>query len=416
MATAKLTAREVEVAYRKRDLVFLNDGGGLYLRKQHSGNASWTLRYRFAGRDRWLSLGHYPGMPLAVARTEARKARLQIDLQQDPMALRRAAKVEARQRSSFGELCEDWYRSEVLARNLKHPGVPRRYIDRYLLPKLQREPAANITPTDIARLLDGIKATKPTVANDLLQFARRIFAFGVRRRMVLSNPVADFTPRLDGGGTERPRSRVLSVDELAQLFAAIRNEPSFGEDNLLAVRLLLALCVRKCELLGATWQEFDLDAIPGIGTGPVWRLPALRTKTGQPLDIPLVPEVVGWLTTLKTSAAGQPYVFPKRRGPRFARFAHVSPATLNVALRRAKHGLLHFTVHDLRRTARTHLAALCVRREVAEKCLGHSARGVEGTYDRYDYFKERREALLMWTNVVVTAERAYAIDVPAPLT
>ncbi len=53
---------------------------------------------------------------------------------------------------------------------------------------------------------------------------------------------------------------------------------------------------------------------------------------------------------------------------------------------------------------RTHLAALGVRREVAERCLGHKLKGVEGTYDRHDYFKERRLALTQWTRVIVEAE------------
>lgn len=65
---------------------------------------------------------------------------------------------------------------------------------------------------------------------------------------------------------------------------------------------------------------------------------------------------------------------------------------------------MHFTIHDLRRTARTHLAALGVRREVAERCLGHKVGGVEGTYDRHDYYKERRAALGQWRALLVQAE------------
>jgi hypothetical protein len=41
---------------------------------------------------------------------------------------------------------------------------------------------------------------------------------------------------------------------------------------------------------------------------------------------------------------------------------------------------------------------------VAERCLGHQLKGVEGTYDRHDYFKERRLALSKWTQVIVEAE------------
>ena len=45
------------------------------------------------------------------------------------------------------------------------------------------------------------------------------------------------------------------------------------------------------------------------------------------------------------------------------------------------------------------------RREVAERCLGHAIRGVEGTYDRHNYFKERRAALEQWTGLLIEAER-----------
>jgi integrase len=416
MSRAKLTALAVERAHRSGETVLLSDGDGLYLRKQTRDGASWTLRYRFAGKEHWLTLGNYPDMALAQARVEARQARVLLDRQQDPLSIRRAALAEERRKGSFKALCEDWYRAEVQARGLKHPAVPRRHLDRYLLPKFGRLAASDVTPSDIARLLDDLKGRAPTAANDLLRFTRRIFAFGVRRRYVLSNPAADFSPRLDAGGIERPRSRALSFDELAQLFEKIRETPSFGEDNLLAIRLVLALCVRKGELLGARWMEFDLDG--ATQAGAVWHLPASRTKMGESLNIPLAPAVVGWLNSLHVLAAGSDYVFPKRRRDPRERVPHMGIDTLNVALKRVKHGLADFTLHDLRRTARTHLAALGIRREVAERCLGHKLRGVEGTYDRHDYFKERRLALAQWVQLLLDAERGVsnvvAINAGAP--
>jgi integrase len=403
MARAKLTALAVERAHRCGEPVLLSDGDGLYLRKQTRDGASWTLRYHFVGKEHWITLGNYPDMSLAQARIEARQARVLLDKQQNPLHVRRAALAEERQKGSFKALCEDWYCAEVQARGLKHPAVPRRYLDKYLLPKLGRFPASDVTPSDVARLLDDVKVRAPTAANDLLRFIRRIFAFGVRRRLVPSNPAADFSPRLDAGGTERPRRRALSSDELVQLFEKIRATPNFGDDNLLAIKLLLALCVRKGELLAARWAEFDLDG--GTHAGAIWHLPGSRTKTGESIDIPLAPVVVEWLSTLRTLSAGSDYIFPKRRRDPRERVPHVGIDTLNVALQRVKDGLAHFTLHDLRRTARTHLAALGVRREVAERCLGHKLRGVEGTYDRHDYFKERRAALAQWTKLLPEAER-----------
>lgn len=98
------------------------------------------------------------------------------------------------------------------------------------------------------------------------------------------------------------------------------------------MRLLLALCVRKGELLAAKCDEFDLDG--STDEGPVWRLPASRTKTGKSLDIPLVPTVVEWLPALRVLSAGSGYVFPARRPDPKARYEHVGLDTLNVALDR----------------------------------------------------------------------------------
>jgi integrase len=403
MQTEKLDALKVARAHRKGNPCLLSDGAGLYLRKQTAEGCSWVLRYRHAGRERWITLGNYPDVSLAKARTEARKQRVLIDAKQDPIALRRAVIEQERSRGPFRELAEEWFRIEIGRRMLKHPEVPRRYLDNYLLPEFGRRPLADVHASDVARLLDRVKESAPTAANDLLRYARSVFAFAVRRRLIGGNPAADFTPRLDAGGTERPRQRALTREELAQLFEAIRMSESFGGDNLLAIKLLLALCVRKGELLAATWEEFELES--DSDCGPVWHLPASRTKTGAGLDVPLVPEVVRWLRTLKELSAGSPYVFPQRRRDHRQRAPHVGLDTLNVALGRVEHELEAFTLHDLRRTARTQLAALGVRREVAERCLGHRLNGVEGTYDRHDYLDERRAALESWTALLIEAER-----------
>ena len=129
---------------------------------------------------------------------------------------------------SFRELYEDWFQAEVLDRELQQPSAPRRYLDKYLIPKLGQMAACDIHASDIARILDGMKKRAPAAANDLLRFTRRIFAFGTRRRLVASNLAADLSPRLDGGGTERARNRELNLDELARLFEAIRKTPSFS--------------------------------------------------------------------------------------------------------------------------------------------------------------------------------------------
>ena len=409
MARDRLTALQVKRAHDKGEAVLLADGAGLYLRKQTSAGTTWTFRYRFGGRDRWMALGNYPHMELAEARKVARLKRTMVDAGRDPL-LEKQTEIEAqlkaveakKARGKFSELAEDWYSTEIMGGRLKHPEVPRRYLDKYLLPEFGNAVPADITPAMAARLLARVARHAPTASNDLLRFMRRVFRFAVRRRLIATNPVADFNLN-DAGGQESARQRSLNRDELERLFKAMRGAPSFGGTNLVTVKLLLALGMRKGELLRAKWSEFDLDG--ATDSGPLWRLPASRTKTAAPLSIPLVPAVVDWLKSLRAVSSGSEFVFPKRRRDHRQRALHVGIDTLNAALATVDHGLEAFTIHDLRRTMRTHLSTLGVRTEVAERCLNHKLPGIQSVYNTHDYFAERRAALEAWTALLLEIER-----------
>jgi hypothetical protein len=67
MASGKLNSLSIERAHRFGGPVLLSDGDGLYFRKQTREGAAWLFRYRFAGRERWMTLGNFPDMSLAAA-------------------------------------------------------------------------------------------------------------------------------------------------------------------------------------------------------------------------------------------------------------------------------------------------------------------------------------------------------------
>jgi integrase len=52
--------------------------------------------------------------------------------------------------------------------------------------------------------------------------------------------------------------------------------------------------------------------------------------------------------------------------------------------------------HDFRRTGRTHISGLGVRDEVAEALLNHAKEQVNGTYNLYTSWQERKDALKLW--------------------
>ena len=386
----KLTDTQLRAWVRAgKPLAGKSDGGGLTFTLSKAGTAAWVLRYRHNGRVRECSIGRYPDTGLADARGMASELRGRIQKGEDVAVARQVEKAQqAFNVATFRDLAADWTGRTL---NTRYGARVRRVFELYVYSHIGSLPPEEIRPLHIDRILRSTAATAPTTANDLLHYLKRVFTYARKRHILTSNPAADFDTS-DAGGKESSRTRALSLEEIRAFMAACKACPTLGRDNELAFRLLLLLGVRKGELVGAAWEEFDLEA-------GLWRLPGARTKTGEAVTIPLPALAVEWCRELYIRAAGSPWVFPARRlGSRET--GHMSRDTLNVALARVEHGLPHFTVHDLRRTVRSQLAAFGIAPHVAERCLNHKLKGVEGVYDRHDYLEERRQALEQWAAIL----------------
>jgi integrase len=384
------------------------DGDGLYLSfRETFAVPKWLFRYRFQGRQRVMSIGSYSSVSLAKAREGAKELAAKVALGHDVAGEKQerkreaVAKIEAEKAAwTVARLCDEFFERVILPR-WKHSNIVRSRIENDIKPSMGKMKAEDVKPRDVDAMLQQIiKRGAPTVANDVLRWTKRIFDFAIKRQVVLYNPASAFNIA-DAGGKEEARERWLTREEITQLFQAMREMLGrFSIENMYAVRLLLLLAVRKEELVAAPWSEFDLDAA-------VWHLPEERTKTSAAIDIPLPPLAVETLRELHHLANGSAYVFPARK-MQHRMIPHIDLNTLNAAL--SKHikpklkDVPNFTIHDFRRTARTHLAALGVDPFVAERCLNHKVKGVEGIYNRHDYFEERRVALNEWAKLLKALE------------
>lgn len=383
------------------------DGGGLYLCFPPRYSAPfWRYRYRIAGKQRTMLIGSYSDLSLSKARATVKELAAHVALGHDVAGEKQTRKAEALARMEeeknalrVSELAAEYFQRQILPR-WKHPDILRRRIDKDINPHIGGLKVEDVKPRHIDAMLQSIVARgAPTVANDVLRWTKRIFDYAIKRHALETNPAGAFELS-DAGGQENSRERWLSRDELIQFFQAMRMAKGFSRENELTMKLILCLCCRKMELCGAPWAEFDLDEA-------VWRLPAERAKNGDAIDIPLPPPAVEWLRELHSISGGSNWVLPARK-MQHRMIPHIQESTLPVALakvRREMTGTPNFTVHDFRRTARTHLAALGVDPVVAERCLNHRIRGVEGIYNRHQYFDERRRALESWAGLLVTLEQ-----------
>ncbi|MFK5927203.1 MAG: tyrosine-type recombinase/integrase [Desulfuromusa sp.] len=383
--SVKLNDKQIKSLLRKGVVGRYSAGNGLYLRISNEGTGFWAVRYTVNGRRREIMLGSYPGLTLANATIETAKLKLKVKQGIDPLIERK--RVDSVKIKTVDDLAADWIKD--CEKRLKYPNIPRRVYERDLQPIFGELLLEHITPLDIRDTLDKITDSgRPTISNDALMYCKQIFRHGIRLGVMNSNPADAFTVR-HAGGIEKSRSRVLNPNELQKVFDCFREHiGKFKRENYLATALLIALGVRKGELIAAKWCEFDLDAA-------LWKIPAARSKTGIAIVVPLSTLSVRWLQELQMRACGSEFIFPTRRFSK--NNGHISPDTLNAAINKLFDGkdltVDHFTVHDLRRTCRSLLAGVGVPSHIAERCLNHKVRGVEGIYDRYDYLDERREAL-----------------------
>ena len=383
--SSKLNDKQVKSLLRKGRVGRYAAGNGLYLRISNEGTGFWAVRYTVNGKRREISIGTYPDLTLANATIETAKLKLKAKQGFDPLNERK--RVDSIKIKTVDDLAADWIKD--CEKRLKYPNIPKRGYERDLQPIFGGLLLEHITPLDIRDALDKITDSgRPSISNDALMYCKQIFRHGIRLGVMNSNPADAFTVR-HAGGVEKSRSRVLNLKELQEVFDCFRKQiGKFKRENYLATALLLALGVRKGELVAARWSEFDLDA-------GLWNIPAERSKSGVALVVPLPVLAVRWFQELHIRACGSEYVFPTRRVSK--NYGHISPDTLNAAINKlfaAKDlSVDHFTIHDLRRTCRSLLAGAGVPSHIAERCLNHKVRGVEGIYDRYDYLDERREAL-----------------------
>jgi integrase len=353
-----------------------------------------------------VTIGNYPDISLSDARKLAAEKRVEVDKGADLATKKRLAKIERAQANSFRELAEDYMTRAAPSLSIKYQSEIRRYLNKDILPRIGGIPAKEVTPADIVVMIERISERSQASARAAFTMVSSMFDHGVGKHLVTGNPCALLNVSAIIGKERTPRARVsLNDDQLRAFLGAL---PALGKENGLALKIILATGVRKGELSKARWDHIDLD----VG---LWRIPPenqkgrQRTKgSGKDFVIPLPALVVGWFRELSTLACDSPMVMPARHRTGAETINH---STFNTALSKLPAGIPRVTPHDLRSTARSHLAALGVNIIVAERCLNHALGGLVAIYDQHDYMEERRRALNLWAAKLEALEKGETFNV-----
>ncbi|MCH7498754.1 MAG: tyrosine-type recombinase/integrase [Nitrospinae bacterium] len=391
----KFTDRSIEAikAKAKRFTAWEDNGKGFGIRVSPSGKKSWIYLYRFDGRSRRMTLGVFPDMGLADAHEAHAKAKKELSKGIDPGEKDQAKKADHRNAFTVANLVD-----EYMERHAKKKKITwredLRCFNKDVLPFIGKRKARDIENRDIVLLRDRIMDRgAEMMANRVHNCLTKLFNFGIERGLLKASPCAALALPAE----KVQRDRALSDAEI-KIFWNSLDGTGMKISRQLALRLLLVTAQRRSEVVGAKWQEFNLNE-------RVWEIPLERIKTRKkrkktgPHLVPLNDLALSLLDEIKTVSNGSPFLFPwKTPGQHFPPTAVTS--SLSRALDKKNQNRIkveHFTPHDLRRTATTGMTAVGISQAIAGKVLNHAEVGVTATvYDKYNYFPEKKDALNRW--------------------
>lgn len=371
-----ITVRNLKAPETGQITYWAEEPSGFGVRVSQGGAKTFILIH---GRNRQrVTIGRYPTISLAQARTEAKRLLAEVTLGK---SLARSLTFE----EAVAKFLEG-----AKARN--KPRTVRDYdrlLNRHFVPRFRKEQINQISSREIVKRLDSLSDT-PSEQQHALSAIRAFFNFAVRQHMITQSPCAAMRP-LTRATT---RERVLEDWELAHVWqAASATGYPFGP----IVQLLILTGQRRGEIAALKWKWIDRKE-------RTINLPANLTKNRRQHVFPFADQTEAVIASLPVLGE---YLFPAQvetaRGKPTTTFNGWGKckARLDRLIAQANEGrvLAPWTLHDLRRTFTTNLAALGTPPHVTEKLINHASgtiSGVAAVYNRFQYMDEMRAALAKW--------------------
>ncbi|MCR5865234.1 phage integrase central domain-containing protein [Aquincola sp. J276] len=367
----------------------LADSGGLYLEVQPNGSKHWRWKYRFDGKEKRLALGLYPAVPLAQARRDRDAARDLLKAGSDPVQAKLDAKLakQVALGNTFEAAARAWFEHWRGPKSERHADYVLRRLEADVFPLLGAKPIADITAPQLLAMAKKIEARGALdIAKRSLQTCGQIFRYAVAHGLIERNPAADVRP--SDALKPRKKGHFARVDA-KELPALLRAMEAYGGSpyTRFALQLLALTFVRTGELIGARWEEFDLDKAE-------WRIPAARMKMRTPHIVPLSTQAVHVVKLLDQHRSPSGLLFPGERD-------HEKPMSNNTilaALKRMGYGG-QMTGHGFRGLASTVLHEEGFEHMHIELQLAHMDRDdVSAAYNFATYLPQRRKMLQWWAD------------------
>ncbi|HGY1115936.1 TPA: tyrosine-type recombinase/integrase [Providencia rettgeri] len=379
-----LSARQIQTAKPKDKEYKLSDERGLYLLVKPNGSRYWRMKYRFAGKEKKLSIGVYPDISLADARVKRDEARKLLTEGNDPAEQKKLEKLAKKItiENTFKAIAIEWHTHKSSEWSESYAESVLDALDKDIFPYLAKRPIAEILPLEMLEILRMIeKRGALEKMRKVRQFCNQIFRYAIATGRATVNPAAELTGTLKAPKTQHfPHLTAQELPELLQKLSGY----SGSVITRLATKLLLLTGVRTIELRAAHWGEFDFD-------NALWLIPEERMKMRRPHSVPLSKQVLEILKELHAFTGQYQLVFPGRCNIN----QPMSEASINMVLKRIGYDG-KATGHGFRHTMSTILHEKGFNSAWIEIQLAHKDKNsIRGTYNHAQYL-EGRSKMMQW--------------------
>ena len=364
----------------------LSDGEGLYLEVTPKGQKYWRLKYRFDGKEKRLSIGVYPAIPLKEARKKRDEAKALLLNGVDPGEFKKTIKKQENL-EGFEYVAREWHTKHKANWTDSHAKKLIDRLEKDVFPWLGTRPSNEITPPELLAILRRVESRGALdTAHRIMQTCGQVFRYAVATGRAERDPSVD----LKGAIPPAKKSHLASIVDpvkIGQLLRAIDGyEGHFVTRS--AMRLASYVFVRPGELRQAEWSEIDLDIAE-------WRIPAEKMKMRELHIVPLSSQALEILKEIKPLTGHARYVFPSIRTNK----RPMSENTVNAGLRRLGYSKDEMTGHGFRSMASTLLNEQGWHRDAIERQLAHAERdSVRAAYNYAEHLPERKKMMQFWSN------------------
>jgi len=392
----RLSTAKIQNATAQKKTVRLFDGRGLYLEIAPTGSRWWRFKYRFAGKEKRISLGVYPDVGLKKARDRRDEMRKLVADGIDPIAARKQQKLMALDdaANTFEAIAREWFEKHSANWEASYSVKLLARLEANVFPWLGDRPIRDIKAPELLSVMRRVESRGVLeTAHRLMNYCGNIYRYAV----ATGRAERDISSDLRGALPPSTPQHHASVTDPEGVAALLRAIDGYRGSNVTRYALQLAplVFVRPGELRKAEWNEMDLEA-------GEWRIPAERMKMKAKHIVPLSSKAVAILRALQPLTGKGHYVFPGAR----SRERCMSENTVNGALRRLGWSGSEMTGHGFRSMASTLLNEQGWNRDAIERQLAHTERNsIRAAYNYAEHLPERRRMMQAWSDYLDTLKR-----------